>query len=213
MTIKNISDVQHVLYINLQEREDRKQHVEEQLRLVGFQNPERFDAVVMDIGAIGCSMSHLRCLETAREQNWDHVLICEDDVLFLNPELFTQQMNTFLENHDDWDVVFLGGHNNQQYIPVDDSCVQVHKCQTTTGYLVKSHYYDKLIDIMKEGVEMFIKEPHNFSIYAVDRYWFSLQEVDKWFLIIPLSVTQKEDYSDIEKRSVNYHYYLLSLDT
>ena len=213
MTIKNISDVQHVLYINLQEREDRKQHVEEQLRLVGFQNPERFDAVVMDIGAIGCSMSHLRCLETAREQNWDHVLICEDDVLFLNPELFTQQMNTFLENHDHWDVVFLGGHNNQQYIPVDDSCVQVHKCQTTTGYLVKSHYYDKLIDIMKEGVEMFIKEPHNFSIYAVDRYWFSLQEVDKWFLIIPLSVTQKEDYSDIEKRSVNYHYYLLSLDT
>jgi len=213
MTIKNISHVQHILYINLQEREDRKQHVEEQLRLVGFQNPERFNAVVMDIGAIGCSMSHLRCLETAREQNWDHVLICEDDVLFLNPELFTQQMNTFLENHDDWDVVFLGGHNNQQYIPVDESCVQVHKCQTTTGYLVKSHYYDKLIHIMKEGVEMFIKEPHNFSIYAVDRYWFSLQEVDKWFLIIPLSVTQKEDYSDIEKRSVNYHYYLLSLDT
>jgi GR25 family glycosyltransferase involved in LPS biosynthesis len=213
MTIKNISDVQHILYINLQDREDRKQHVEEQLRMVGFQNPERFNAVVMDIGAIGCSMSHLRCLETAREKNWDHVLICEDDVLFLNPELFTQQMNTFLENHDDWDVVFLGGHNNQQYIPVDDSCVQVHRCQTTTGYLVKSHYYDKLIDIMKEGVEMFIKEPHNFSIYAVDRYWFRLQELDKWYLIIPLSVTQKEDYSDIEKMSVNYHYYLLSLDT
>jgi len=213
MTIKNISDVQHILYINLQDREDRKQHVEEQLRLVGFQNPERFNAVVMDIGAIGCSMSHLRCLETAREQNWDHVLICEDDVLFLNPELFTQQMNRFLENHDDWDVVFLGGHNNQQYIPVDDSCVQVHRCQCALSYIVKSHYYDKLINNMKEGFENFTKEPSNHSLYAVDRFWFSLQEIDKWYLIVPLSVSQKEDYSNIEKRNVNYHYYLLSLDT
>ena len=35
-------------------------------------------------------------------------------------------------------------------------------------------------------------------------YWFRLQQNDKWYLITPLTVTQREDYSDIEKRPTNY---------
>lgn len=211
--IKNINDIEHSFYINLENRPDRREHAEQELPKIGLKNPQRFEAIQMEIGAIGCSLSHLKCLEIAKENNWDHILICEDDIVFLKPELFIQQMNSFLENNEDWDVVFLGGHNQQQYIYIDDSCVQVHKCQTTTGYLVKSHYYDTLIHTMKEGVDMFIKEPHNFHIYAVDKYWFRLQEIDKWYLIIPLTVTQKEDYSDIENKNVNYSRYLLSLYT
>ena len=212
-TIKSISDIEHSFYINLENRQDRRQHVEEELQKIGIKNPERFEAIKMEIGAIGCSLSQLRCLEIAKENNWDHVLICEDDVVFLNPEILIHQTNQFLENHEDWDVLFLGGHNQQQYIPVDDSCVQVHRCQCALSYIVKSHYYDKLIHNMKEGIEMFINEPHNGHSYAVDRYWFRLQEIDKWYLIVPLTVTQKEDYSDIENKHVTYNYFLLSLDT
>jgi hypothetical protein len=50
------------------------------------------------------------------------------------------------------------------------------------------------------------------KIYAVDKYWFLLQERDLWFLITPLSVVQREDYSDIEKRRTNYTKIMVDLD-
>ena len=57
-----------------------------------------------------------------------------------------------------------------------------------------------------------MKNPTNHALYAIDKYWFKLQELDKWYLIIPLSVTQREDYSDIEKRPTNYSRVMLDLD-
>ncbi len=211
--MKNISDIKHTLYINLEHREDRKKHVEEELNKIGIQNPERFDAIKMDFGAIGCSMSHLKCLQIAKENNWPHLLICEDDILFLDPGLFIQQLNTFLENHqDDWDVVLLAGNNTPPYKEVDDTCVQVGRCQTTTAYIVKSHYYDALISNISESVEKLTADPYNRPSYAIDRYWFTLQEQDRWFLIVPLSVIQKNDYSDIEKRHIDYNQAMMDMN-
>jgi hypothetical protein len=57
-----------------------------------------------------------------------------------------------------------------------------------------------------------MKEPHNHKFYAIDKYWFRLQEKDNWFLIIPLTVIQREDYSDIEKKPANYKKVMLDLD-
>ena len=56
------------------------------------------------------------------------------------------------------------------------------------------------------------KNPEQHSFYAIDKFWFHLQKKDNWFLIIPLTVTQKEDYSDIEKRYTNYTKSMLDLD-
>ena len=54
--------------------------------------------------------------------------------------------------------------------------------------------------------------PEKHVLYAIDKYWFRLQERDNWYLIIPLTVTQREDYSDIEKRMTNYSRAMLDLD-
>jgi len=209
--INSISKIEHALYINLESRKDRKQHVEAQLKLVGI-SAERFNAVKLPDGALGCSMSHLKCLQMAKEKGWDHVLICEDDITFTNPVLFVQQMNKFLNKQENWDVVLLAGNNMPPYKQVEDYCVQVTRCQTTTGYLVKSHYYDKLIDNIKTGMNMLVRNRDMHKIYAIDKYWFLLQDKDLWFLITPLSVVQREDYSDIEKRRTNYTKIMVDLD-
>ena len=148
----------------------------------------------------------------AKEKGWDHVLICEDDITFTNPGLFIQQINKFLSKQENWDVVLLAGNNMPPYKQVDDYCVQVTRCQTTTGYLVKSHYYDKLIDNIKTGMNMLVRNRDMHKIYAIDKYWFLLQDKDLWFLITPLSVVQREDYSDIEKRRTNYTKIMVDLD-
>jgi GR25 family glycosyltransferase involved in LPS biosynthesis len=210
--MKSISDIKHAFYINLDARSDRKSHVEKQLETIGIQ-AERFNAIKLKNGALGCSMSHLKCLETAKKNNWDHVVIVEDDILFTKPDLFKKQLSFFLKNHDNFDVILLAGNNaSRHYIKVDHSCVKVYNCQTTTGYLVKSHYYDTLIQNYKDGIQKLLKEPENHKLYAIDKYWFRLQEKDNWYLIMPLSVVQREDYSDIEKRTTNYKNIMLDLD-
>lgn len=209
--MNSISDIKHAFYINLLSRPDRKQHVENQLKNIGI-SAERFNAIKMSNGALGCSLSHLKLIETAKANNWEHILIIEDDILFTQPSIFINQFNTFLSNHKDFDVVIISGNNCPPFTKIDDTCVQVTRCQTTTCYLVQQHYYDKLITNFREGINKLMREPNNHILYAIDKYWFKLQATDKWYLIIPLTVTQREDYSDIEKRPTNYSRAMLDLD-
>jgi len=209
--MNSVSDIQHAFYINLDSRPDRKQHVERQLGIIGI-NAQRFKAIKLPNGALGCSMSHLKLIETAKANNWPHILVVEDDILFTNPSLFIQQCNKFLSTHKEFDVALISGNNLPPYREIDDTCVQVTKCQTTTGYLVQNHYFDTLIQNYKMGIQNLMREPENHRIYAIDKFWFNLQAIHKWYLIIPLTVAQREDYSDIEKRPTNYARAMLDLD-
>ena len=202
-----LRDIKHGFYINLESRTDRKQHVEAQLDTLGMKEVvKRFNAIRLPMGALGCSLSHLKCIETARENNWEHVLIVEDDIYFLDPSLFIQQINKFFNNKkNEFDVVLIAGNNMPPYKKIDDTCVQVSQCQTTTGYLVLNHYFDIMIENIREGINNLLREPAKHGMFAIDKFWFQLQRQNRWYLIIPLTVTQKEgDYSDIEKRVTNY---------
>jgi glycosyl transferase family 25 len=204
--------IKHTLYINLEHRTDRKEHVESQLKSIGITNFERFNAIKNNNGAIGCSMSHIQCLQIAIERNYEHIFICEDDITFLNPTLLINQMNTFWMNHQDWDVLMIGGNNFLPYNTIDDTCIKVNNCQTTTGYIVKNNYYATLLNNFQEGFSNIIKDPNNhYSIFTIDQHWKSLQKKDNWYLIIPLTVVQKADYSDIDKENRDYSDYMLTL--
>jgi len=207
----SIADIKHAFYINLDSRPDRKKHVETQLSKIGVK-AERFKAIKLVNGALGCSMSHLKCLEIAKANNWSHILIVEDDILFLKSTVFVNQVNLFLKNHKDFDVMLVAGNNVPPFTVVDNSCVKVTKCQTTTGYLVQSHYFDILIKNYRDGIQNLMKYPDKPRYFAIDKYWFKLQEINKWYLIVPLTVTQREDYSDIEKKNTNYTALMTDLD-
>lgn len=204
----------HVLYINLASRPDRRTHIEEQLKLVGLPHFERFDAVHMPSGdgRVGCTLSHLRCLELAQSRQYPSVLLCEDDTLFLQPDVLQKQVRAFMAKKRPWDVVLLGGNNVPPYALVDDTCIRVSWCQTTTCYLVPQHYYSRLITNIKTGLDLLLREPTQHFYYAIDKYWRKLQHEDQWFLITPLTVVQREDYSDIEKRRTNYGALMIDLD-
>ena len=210
--MNSISDIKHGFYINLASRTDRKEQVEEQLCNVGLTCVQRFNAVKVEDGRVGCSMSHLKCLSIAKENKWDHVLICEDDIEFLNPGLFINQMNRFLSRHNNWDVVLLAGNNIPPYTRDSDECVKVARCQTTTGYLVNGHYYDTLIQNIKNSIVNLLREPANHINYAFDKYWFALQQRDNWYLLTPLTVVQRAGYSDIEKRTTDFVKAMTDLD-
>jgi glycosyl transferase family 25 len=204
VNINSIDDIKHAFYINLEHRVDRKNQVEEELKTIGIK-AERFNAIKMENGAIGCSMSHLKLLQDAVNNKLDHILILEDDITFLQPEVFKTQLNKFFELHgNNWDVILLAGNNMPPYKTIDDTCIQVSRCQTTTGYLVNGHYIKVLMQNVKLGLTNLISKPSEHSKFAIDKFWFVLQGASKWFLITPLTVVQREGYSDIEKRVISY---------
>lgn len=211
--------VPHVFYINLLTRPDRKAHIIDQFKRVGITAYERFNAICLPSGngRIGCTLSHLKCLELAKERQYKTVLICEDDTTFTKPALFMKQFRKFMNKHlpmatNGWDVVLLAGNNVPPYTTVDDTCIKVTHCQTTTCYLVAQHYYDTLINNIKTGLKLLMQEPTKHLFYAIDMYWLHLQKQDCWFLITPLTVVQREDYSDIEKRKTNYAALMTDID-
>ena len=213
MPLTSLEDIKHAFYINLDHRTDRKEHVTGQLANLGLQGFERFNAIKMENGAVGCSMSHLKILQSAVQNNWDHVLIVEDDITFLDPALFKANFETFLQrNGNNWDVILLAGNNMPPYDAIDDVCIKVKRCQTTTGYLVNGHYIKKLMENVKMGLTQLMYKPASHAMYAIDKFWFVLQAVDKWYLIIPPTVVQREDYSDIEKKRINYQKIMMDLD-
>lgn len=211
--MRSVSQIENLLYINLERRTDRKQMVLEEFGKLGWvTEPRWFKAVEMANGAIGCTISHIKCIELAKKMGWSHVVVCEDDIKFTLHSVFTENLEKFLSSGIDWDVILFAGNNVGRYRNTGEGAVQIQMCQTTTGYLVKSDYYDTLINNFKEGLGKLMREPTNHRQYAIDKYWFSLQMVGKWYLVFPLTVTQHSIYSDIENKNTNYDRLMLTLD-
>jgi GR25 family glycosyltransferase involved in LPS biosynthesis len=202
----------HTLFINLEHRTDRLEHVLIEFKKMGLTTAERFPAVKMAQGNVGCTISHIRCLELAKSCGWPQVFICEDDITFTNPDVLKKSLEQFVESGIQWDVIVIGGNNCPPYIPVSDFCARVTNVQTTTGYIVKKEYYDTLLDNFRTGLEKLMREPERKKEFSIDIYWKSLQIADRWFILLPLTVVQYYDYSDIEQRVTDYRPAMLDLD-
>ena len=206
--------LKNTLFINLENRKDRLEHVKSELSKLGVEG-ERVNAVKAKMGAIGCTLSHIRCLELAKQRGYEEVFICEDDITFTNPELLLKNLTKFHEEDNMlWDMIIIGGNNVPPYHKINENCVRVFYCQTTTGYIVKQSYYDTLIKNFKESANLLMKNPteEGKKKYALDIYWKRLQLQDFWYMITPPTVIQYENYSDIEERNTNYNHLMLDMD-
>ena len=158
--IHSLNDIRHAYYINLTHRVDRREHIVKQLSNVNIR-AQRFNAIRTSNGAIGCSLSHLNLLEMAMKQKLPHILIIEDDLTFTNPGKFVNQFNNFAKKHSKWDVVLFGGNNGGPTTTIDDTCVKVEQCQTTTGYLVNGHYIKTLYENVRLGLLQLMRLPRS----------------------------------------------------
>jgi len=202
----------NTIYINLDHRTDRLEHVKEELKKIGIYNAVRFPAVKMAAGNVGCTISHIRCLELAKRAGWPCVFICEDDITFTNPQVLLNSYSEFMKSGIDWDVLVIGGNNCPPFSYTTDYCARVMNVQTTTGYIVKKEYYDILYDNFREGLGKLMREPDKKKMFSLDIYWKQLQQKDRWYMLLPLTVIQYYDYSDIEEKVTDYRAMMLDFD-
>jgi len=208
----------HILYINLDIRTDRNEHVIEELNKL---NPppyaiERFPAIPHPLnGAIGCTMSHIRCLEIAKERGYPYVFICEDDLTFLDPLGLIEKIQRFWDHppSQGWDVLLICS-NILSYRHFSNDAIQVHSCYAPTGYIIQQSYYDTLLENYRKGLSLFIEHPNEPHHYAVDVVWKELHSPldSRWFMLIPPTAIQYPNFSNIDNRYVDHRESLLNIN-
>lgn len=211
--------LENILYINLDYRQDRREHTEKEFQKIshptGNMNITRISATATKNGAVGCSLSHIRCLEHAKKNGWPYVFVCEDDITFMNPTLFLEKLaefsNSDIFKHAEWDVLVIAGNTAPPFGDSTSFCIRTYNVQSTTGYIVQQGYYDVLLANYREGARKLMAEPDNKREYAIDMYWKRLQH-GRWYTLIPLSVYQYASYSDVENRDVDYKNLMLDLN-
>ena len=75
---------------------------------------------------------------------------------------------------------------------------KIKDAQTTSGYIIQSHYYDTLITQWENAVKMF-EETNDDAKYTCDQSWKPLQEKDNWYCFKTRIGKQRKSYSDIQK--------------
>jgi len=197
------NSIDAVVYINLAEREDRKLHIEKELEKLNgiYKTKERIDAVKHKVGAKGCARSHIKALNRAKTKGWKNVLIVEDDLIFHKDN--ASLLISYVTQSHDFDVLLIAGNIKSSSKIETVGLAKPLRVQTTSCYLVKAHYYDVLIDNFLESDNNLTSMKKQRS-WAIDRNWFKLQRRDNWLLFEPTLARQRPDYSNIEKKQVDY---------
>jgi len=197
---------QHIIYINLERRTDRRKSIESQ-----FPTAERFTAIEHSNGAIGCQMSHIQVLKNAKEKKYSSVLILEDDFIYIHDNVAGQmeKFNVLLETTAPKIDVCLLSYSNTQNEEFGDHqderelLIRIRDAQTASGYIVFEHYYDKLIENFEEGLALHLITGEHWN-YAVDQYWKKLQKEDVWVAFKERIGIQMAGYSDLANAYVDY---------
>jgi GR25 family glycosyltransferase involved in LPS biosynthesis len=179
-----------ILVINLDDRKDRWTDIQQAFR--HWPMPlERVSAVRMKPGWKGCSLSHKKCIEIAKERNYPWVLILEDDCLPEEHSLqrFQNLLPTLWKRKMNWDI-FNGGPSQifeAKIVSETPPLLQI-KGYATHFILVHEGFYDKLIEDVNENMKIDVHYKDNV------RSWSS----------VPLLATQAISQSDIENTQTDY---------
>jgi len=181
------------LVINLSTRPDRWASVQNDFRTWNLPM-ERMNAVQKKPGWKGCTLSHKKCIQMAKERNYPWVLILEDDAIPTDTgyDHFIELLPILWNSRDSWDV-FNGG------ISVIHSYTLIQKSPPlfrATGWatqfcLVNMQSYDKFMNTLDDDP----KKPIDVH-YTEDDF--------RMLCTYPQLSIQKAGKSDIESKEISY---------
>jgi glycosyl transferase family 25 len=198
--------VPHIFYINLDKRTDRREEIENQLQQFNlYDQAERFPAIhTPDQGILGCTMSHLAVFKLAKERQYPHVLILEDDFYFtVTQDELENELQQFFQANIPFHVLMLSYHI-QQSTPTEYPFLQkVIEAQTASGYIVHHSFYDTLINLYEEAVPQ-LRDTNHHWIWANDQVWKRIQPTTDWYALTTRCGKQRDGYSDNSNKYQTY---------
>lgn len=195
--------IDHILYINLEHRIDRREEIERELaRMDLTDKAERFEATyIKEQGILGCTISHMEAIRLAKTRGYKNVLILEDDFEFLlEKDIVESRLETFFRSKlgRNYDVCMLGFGLVRESENSMEECglvKRVIEAQNAAAYIVQEKYYDAIIELYERIIPL-LRETKAHWLYANDQAWKILQETDRWYHFIERFGKQRAGYSD-----------------
>lgn len=188
-------NIDHIYCINLESRPDRWKNMDAQFNRLGL-DVERFAAlqgvrgdynpVRKTLGQIGCLKSHKAVVEDALKNNYESILIFEDDITICQD--FSSRLSHCSEDMvSDWDSLYLGGtffHNQ----PVQVSKYLYKNVGTfgTFAFVLRKTIFSELLQLYST---------HRYN--ADNCHAEHIQYQFNSYIIIPFLVHINRDISDV----------------
>ena len=88
--------IEKVIYINLEHRKDRNEQLLETMKELNVPSEkiQRINAIHNNIGALGCTKSHILTLETFLQSDHKVCLVVEDDFTYKNKDKSVKFLNS-----------------------------------------------------------------------------------------------------------------------
>jgi len=193
--------INHIIYINIDSRNDRKKRLLEQLSVFDPAKITRMSAVKnTDNPIIACTQSHINALKLANKMGYSNVLILEDDAIWANVRKGYAIFEELIKKP--FDVIMLGGTHPK----FDKNTYAVKFSYGAHAYLVNKSYYNTIIKEAEDAIKLYnpSRPGGRKENAAINVKYSELQPNHKWFIVSPSLMFQGKSYSNIEKKNVNY---------
>lgn len=203
----------HVCYINLDKRTDRREEIEDELHRLNVPTSKitRIPGVLATPGSIGCTKAHIAALKYFRAHaaltegsEWSSCVILEDDFKMSKPNEHVQKALAQFQAKfkTDWDVVLLYGKIDEFELLADCSdIIRALVTSGTVGYVVNRRYINTLLANFEDGLVKLEACRGKEGDNNIDIYWRRLMKSGKWYTFNPMIGQQRESQSDIRNSS------------
>lgn len=180
---------EHSFCINLQRRPDRWNQSNQEF--------QQLDIPIWWAWGIDCPensvdalhLTHNNIIQHAKFEEWDHVVIFEDDVHFINNPQGILPL-AIGELPSDWDMLYFGGNVDGPCYRTTPHLAKLTHCQSTHAYAIRHTLYDTKLQWETGIIDL---------IYAHE-----IIPRHNCYITNPMTAIQSPGYSDIEKKDVNY---------
>lgn len=203
--------------INLEHRKDRKASAEDEFEKYGIE-PVQFvkatDGVKLGMksiytnitpGALGAYHSHLNLLKDAYANNFESILIFEDDVRF-EPGFQDYFEEQFASVPDDWNFLYLGWADFQGFSQANKNMVNEWVCKPVEpyglfAYAIKGHQFiQELIDFFERRIDTIQRQYDEYLCYEL---WPDCNF--KMYALTPPLIWYKSMGTDIQTQNQERH--------
>jgi len=206
-----MENIDCIYYINLEHRKDRNEQLLETMKELNVPSEkiQRINAIHNNIGALGCTKSHILTLETFLKSDHKICLILEDDFTYKNKDTFWSDIQKVFDTKIPFDIIQLT--YNHMYEP-ENFCVvtetdfpflkRVQKTISSSSYIITREFAPILLQNFYESSELL--EKHIEKQYVLDLYWHRIQGNHLWYCISPSIGLQRASYSDVQHSFMDY---------
>lgn len=208
--MEGLNNFDKIYYINLAHRQDRNLQIQQELSKTNIDSNKitRINGIYDNkLGCLGCAKSHCLALSKFLESPKTNqtCIIFEDDFEFtLEQDKINELINNFFKNVKKFDVLMLSSNTLNEEPTTYNFITKILDAQTLSGYAIHRSFAPLLLNNFRNSVAMLEKSKQKIHHQCIDINIKILQPYTNWYCLNPKVGKQRESYSDIEEKLVNY---------